>query len=64
MGFEIKFRNLDIDGLKQPLITYELQLGLNEFNQPQVVREILRYRKGKKGRPYKFLDFPMAKEML
>lgn len=54
--FEIKFRNDSIDGKKQPLITYELSIGLKN-NQPIVTKEILSYRRGKTGKPYKFLDF-------
>lgn len=54
---EIKFRNPEIDGKKQPLITYELSIGLNELNQPIVTSEILSYRRGQWGRPYRFLEF-------
>lgn len=54
--FEIKFRNDAIDGKKQPLITYELRIGL-EQNMPIVKREVLSYRRGQKGKPFKFLDF-------
>ena len=54
--FEIKFRNEAIDGKKQPLITYELSIGLKN-NQPIVTKEILSYRRGQTGKPYKFLDF-------
>lgn len=54
--FEIKFRNEPVDGKKQPLITYELSIGL-ENNQPIVKKEILSYRRGQKGKPYRFLDF-------
>ncbi len=54
--FEIKFRNDDVEGKKQPLITYELVIGL-EGNMPIVKREILSYRRGQKGKPFKFLDF-------
>ncbi len=54
--FEIKFRKDDVEGKKQPLITYELVIGL-EGNMPIVKREILSYRRGQKGKPFKFLDF-------
>ncbi|MCU0327229.1 MAG: AAA family ATPase [Spirosomaceae bacterium] len=54
--FEIKFRNEPVDGKRQPLITYELSIGL-ENNQPIVEKEILSYRRGQKGKPYRFLDF-------
>jgi predicted ATPase len=52
--FEIKFRN---DGKpRQPLITYQLCVGL-ENGQIVVKKEILSYRRGQKGKPYRFLDF-------
>lgn len=58
---EIKFRNPDVDGKKQPLITYELSVGLNELNQPIVSSEVLSYRRGQWGRPYRFLEFSRGK---
>ncbi len=58
---EIKFRNPDIDGSKQPLITYELSVGIGENNHPVVTKEILSYRRGQTGRPYRFLDFSYGK---
>lgn len=60
--FEIKFRNDDIDGKRQPLITYELSIGL-EQNMPIVKKEVLSYRRGQKGKPFKFLDFSNGKGM-
>ena len=54
--FEIKFRNEPVDGATQPLITYELAISLVE-NQPIIKREVLSYRRGQYGKPYKFLDF-------
>jgi len=54
--FEIKFRNEPVDGVKQPLITYKLAISLVE-NQPIVQSEILSYRRGQYGKPYRFLDF-------
>jgi predicted ATPase len=59
--FEIKFRNPDIEGKKQPLITYELSVGLNEFSVPVITKEILSYRRGNRGRPYRFLEFAYGK---
>lgn len=38
--FEIKFRNTE-SGIKSPLITYELSIGLNAHKQPIVTKEIL-----------------------
>ncbi|PWK23353.1 putative ATPase [Arcicella aurantiaca] len=60
--FEIKFRNDDIDRKRQPLITYELSIGL-EQNMPIVRKEVLSYRRGQKGKPFKFLDFSNGKGM-
>ena len=52
--FEIKFRN---DGkTRQPLITYQLCVGL-ENGQIIVKKETLSYRRGQNGKPYRFLDF-------
>lgn len=50
---EIKFRA----GENEPLVTYILQINLNESNDPVVKREILRYRRGSKGSPWHMLDF-------
>jgi len=54
--FEVKFRNGEEQEQKQPLITYKLQVGLENKN-PVVNNEVLMYRRGQKGRPWKFLDF-------
>jgi predicted ATPase len=58
---EIKFRNPELEGKRQPLITYELSVGLNNINQPIVSKEILSYRRGQTGRPYRFLEFSNGK---
>ncbi len=58
---EIKFRNPDIEGVRQPLITYELGVGLDEHNRPIITKEILSYRRGKTGKPFRFLDFMYGK---
>ncbi|WP_390624707.1 AAA family ATPase [Anthocerotibacter panamensis] len=47
---ELKFR----DG--GPLITYELQIEL-KAGFPIVKRELLQYRRGQRGQPWRFLDF-------
>jgi predicted ATPase len=49
--FEIKFRDKN-----EPLITYSLAIG-EENGNPIVEREVLKYRRGKKGQPWRFLDF-------
>ncbi len=53
---ELKFRQ---DG--DPLVTYSLEVGLDESGQPVVEREILKYRRGSHGQPWKFLDFARGK---
>lgn len=50
--FVLKFRPSD----DEPLITYELSVGLRE-NAPVVKREVLRLRRGSKGAPWKVLEF-------
>lgn len=53
---EIKFRNDEIDGKRQPLITYSIAIGL-ENGVPVIQSEVLKYRRGQYGKPYSFLDF-------
>jgi len=53
--FEIKFRNFE-DGEKSSLATYELKIGFNR-GKIFVDREILKYRRGIKGKPWHFLDY-------
>ena len=55
--FEIKFRDDPIDDQKQPLITYNLSIGMEKDNSPIVTEEVLSYRRGQTGKPYKFLNF-------
>lgn len=52
--FEIKFRDDAIGESKPPLITYELHL---KNSSPIITKEILSYRRGNYGRPYRFLEF-------
>ena len=52
--FEIKFR-LDIAGVDR-LVTYMLHIG-EEKNRPVVAREVLRYKRGRHGSPFHFLNF-------
>ncbi len=59
--FEIKFRNETGNKQTSPLITYELSIGLNDQKQPVVTKEILKYRRGNTGQPYRFLDFSNGK---
>lgn len=51
---EIKFR-LDIAGIDR-LVTYALHLG-EEKGRPVVLHEVLRYKRGRYGSPFHFLDF-------
>jgi len=48
---ELKFREKD-----EPLTTYHLAVGLVDA-VPVVEREVLKYRRGQYGQPWKFLDF-------
>lgn len=54
--FEIKFRNEVHGKSKSPLITYELHIN-QKNHAPIVTKEVLSYRRGNYGRPYRFLDF-------
>lgn len=49
----IKFRPSE----NEPLISYELSIGLDDKQRAVVKKEILRFRRGQKGAPWKILDF-------
>lgn len=51
---EIQYR-MPISGVNR-LVTYSLEIG-ERGNAPYVKREILRYKRGRYGSPYRFLDF-------
>ncbi len=55
---EIQFRSDDVKTTTghAPLITYILHIGQTN-NQAFVVKEILKYRRGKRGQPLEFLNF-------
>lgn len=53
MQFEVKFR----PSPDEPVITYELTIGLDEKSLPVVKKEIMRFRRGQHGAPWKILDF-------
>ena len=53
IDFEIKVRAKETE----PLITYQLSIGLDERKFPVVSSEILKFRRGSKGQPWKVLDF-------
>lgn len=52
---ELQFR-LSISGYER-LVTYLLEIAPGPQGKPEVVREILRYKRGPSGRPFHFLDF-------
>ncbi|MDK2941785.1 MAG: hypothetical protein PWP56_1298 [Acetobacterium sp.] len=51
--FEIKFR----PSAEEPLITYELVVSLDDKKNPIIKKEVLRFRRGQVGSPWKVLDF-------
>lgn len=53
LQFEVKFR----PSPDEPVITYELTIGLNENAAPVVKKEVMRFRRGQHGAPWKILDF-------
>jgi predicted ATPase len=53
---ELKFRQPG-----DPLVTYSLEVGLDDGGLPVVEREVLKYRRGSHGQPWKFLDFTRGK---
>ncbi|PIS47135.1 MAG: chromosome segregation protein SMC [Elusimicrobia bacterium CG08_land_8_20_14_0_20_51_18] len=55
ISFEIKFR----EGEAEPLATYSLSIALDN-GVPAVVKEQLKYRRGQRGQPWKFLDFKLG----
>ena len=54
IDFELQFR-LDIAKINR-LVTYRLEIS-EEVGKPVILREILRYKRGKFGSPFHFLDF-------
>ena len=57
MQFEVKFR----PSPEEPVITYELTVGLNDKSAPVVKKEIMRLRRGQHGAPWNILDFANGK---
>jgi predicted ATPase len=51
---ELQYR-MEITGVER-LVTYSLEIG-EEAGSPVVFRELLRYKRGRYGSPYHFLDF-------
>ena len=55
----LQFR-LEITG-KERLVTYVLKIALGKDGKPVVEREVLRYKRGAYGAPFRFLDFSQGK---
>nr|VFJ87816.1 MAG: Predicted ATPase [Candidatus Kentron sp. LFY] len=53
---ELKFREKS----DAPLVTYSLSIG-EENDRPLVEQEILQYRRGSRGKPWRFLEFSRGK---
>lgn len=51
----LQFR-LEITG-RERLVTYALKIALGKDGKPRVEREVLRYKRGSYGAPFRFLDF-------
>ena len=51
---ELQYR-MEITG-KERLVTYSVEIG-EVAGQPVVLREVLRYKRGRHGKPFHFLDF-------
>ncbi|MBG0776250.1 MAG: AAA family ATPase [Desulfovibrionaceae bacterium] len=58
ISIEVQFRH--VINKRDRLVTYYLEIG-NEEDRPVVTREILRYKRGRHGKPYHFLDFSHGK---
>lgn len=56
---ELKYRT-EINN-RNRLVTYILELGVNEHNKICVIHEILRYKRGPSGSPFHFLDYSYGK---
>ncbi|WP_313083654.1 AAA family ATPase [Pulveribacter sp.] len=55
----LQFR-LEITG-RERLVTYVLRIALGKDGRPYVEREVLRYKRGAYGAPFRFLDFSAGK---
>lgn len=51
--FEIKFRPAE----DEPMITYELAICLDGNKKPAIKKEVMRFRRGQTGAPWKVLEF-------
>ncbi|MFT4249300.1 MAG: AAA family ATPase [Pseudomonas sp.] len=57
--FTMQFR-LEISGTER-LVTYVLRIAPGEGNRVVIERELLRYKRGRYGAPFRFLDFARGK---
>ncbi|MDR1897347.1 MAG: AAA family ATPase [Prevotellaceae bacterium] len=58
LKFEIKFRDIKTKNESSPLVTYSIEIGFNSRDGKAIIhREILSYRRGQYGKPWRFLDF-------
>lgn len=55
----LQFR-MEITG-RERLVTYSLKVGPGKDGRPLVEREVLRYKRGRSGAPFRFLDFSSGK---
>ncbi len=55
IAIELQFR-VEIVNVER-LVTYRIEIGLDESNRPIVKHEWLRYKRGRYGQPFKFLEF-------
>lgn len=58
---ELKFRLKLYENNQSPLVTYSLKIDEDDDGRPIIEREILQYRRGSKGQPWRFLDFSKGK---
>jgi predicted ATPase len=55
ISFELKFRMRLLD--RDRLVTYRLDIGRGTNGIPMVIGEVLKYKRGRYGKPFHFLDF-------
>lgn len=56
ISITIKFREKD-----GPLVTYTLKISSDKDHRPYIARELLKYRRGRHGKPWHFVDFKKGK---
>ena len=58
---EVAYRIQSEKHEKPPLISYAISINADQHGKPVVEREVLRYRRGRYGAPWHFLDFKQGK---